>query len=366
MAKLRICIVFGTRPEIIKIAPIVNVAKKRGHQITLIHTGQHYSREMSKQILQDFGIKENLNLGCNDATRGIGVMITRIQEHLAEYSYDCVLAEGDTDSVLATAIACNKTKVTFGHVESGLRSFDRNMPEENNRVIADQISDYLFAPSEHSWKYLEEKSECRRDRVFMTGNTIMDALREVDEKARKSEVLVKNRLPENGYVLMTLHRAESVDQKERLGTILKSLGKVKQNIIFPIHPRTRKRISEFGLMNLIPSNLRLIDPLDYLDFLKLAMCSKFIITDSGGIQEECTHYRKPVVLLRENTERPEVLGTFVWIVGYDEEKLIKAVSEITEDYGNIIARLEKLESPYGDGHAAERIIDTLEKELAEE
>ncbi len=361
MKKLKICIVFGTRPEIIKVAPIVKEARKRNHLLTLVHTGQHYSPEMSMQILQDFGIRENINLGCNEDRREIGVMISKIQDHIEQNKYDCVLSEGDTDSVLATAIACNKSKIEFGHVEAGLRSFDRNMPEENNRVLADQISDYLFAPSEHSMKYLIEKSECRKDRVFLTGNTIIDTLIEVKQKITKSNALINLGLAKESYILMTLHRAETVDTKERLEAIIETIGEIKQKIIFPIHPRTRKRISEFGLTNIVPKNLKLINPLNYIDFINLSMNSKFIITDSGGIQEECTFYKKPVILLRENTERPEVLGTYVWMVGYNRDKIIQSISEITENYKNILKKIRKLESPYGDGHAAERIINILEK-----
>ncbi|MDD5171627.1 MAG: UDP-N-acetylglucosamine 2-epimerase (non-hydrolyzing) [Candidatus ainarchaeum sp.] len=357
---MRLLFVFGTRPEIIKIAPVVHAARKAGHECRLVHTGQHYSPEMSAEILADTGIKEDANLGCSEgsAVSRLATMLSGIENELKK-QYDCTLAEGDTDSVLAAALASHKHGTPFAHIEAGLRSFDRCMPEENNRVLTDQVSDFLFAPTKWSYDYLLRSSECRVDRVFLTGNTIMDAMETAMKKAAKSDVLSKNSLGREEYAVVTIHRAENVDKKERLAAILSSLEGIDRTIVFPMHPRTEKRIKEFGLGRQL-SNLKVIKPLGYIDFIALCMNASFIISDSGGIQEECTAYKKPVVLVRDNTERPEVLGTFVHLAGADKKKIQSAISFIQSNHDSIIAELKRIPSPYGDGKSGHRMVKILE------
>lgn len=247
----------------------------------------------------------------------------------------------------------------FGHVESGIRSFDREMTEEINRVLTDQISDLLFAPTNIAVENL--RTEGRNEGIYLTGNTIVEAATDNLQIAESSDILNKLDLKNEEYIVITAHRAENVDNKERLKNIINALYDIDENIIYPIHPRTIKQFDQFGLRKRIENikYLKLIDPLGYFDFLKLCAKSKLIITDSGGIQEECTIYKKPVIIIRDNTERPEILNIYGWLSGCNKNKILSLYNHIDKHYKELKKQMHKLKSPYGDGTASKKIIDIL-------
>ena len=356
---MKISIILGTRPEIIKMSPVIRECEKRKINYFILHTGQHYSYNMDKIFFKELelpGAKYNLNVGSGTHAEKTGKMLIGIEKVLLMEKPDVVLVQGDTDTVLAGALAASKLNIKIGHIEAGLRSYDKNMPEEINRVLTDHISDYLFAPTEKAKKNLLRES-MDLDKIFVTGNTIVDATYENLKIAKhKSEILNKLDLKEKEYFLVTSHRKENVDSKNRLEGILEGLKLICEeynfDIVFPIHPRTKKRINEFGLK--IDENIKVIEPLGYLDFLKLESDARLILTDSGGIQEETCILGVPSVTLRDNTERPETLevGSNV-LVGTIPERILDGVKLMLE-------RKNDWDNPFGDGKAAKRVIEILE------
>ncbi|HIQ38831.1 MAG TPA: UDP-N-acetylglucosamine 2-epimerase (non-hydrolyzing), partial [Methanothermococcus okinawensis] len=302
------------------------------------------------------GAKYNLNVGSGTHAEKTGKMLIGIEKVLLMEKPDVVLVQGDTDTVLAGALAASKLNIKIGHIEAGLRSYDKNMPEEINRVLTDHISDYLFAPTEKAKDNLLREG-IDLDKIFVTGNTIVDGIYQNLEIAKlKSKILNELDLKEREYFLVTTHRKENVDNKNRLEGILKGLELISKeydfDIVFPIHPRASKRIKEFGLK--VNDSIKVIEPLGYLDFLKLEAGARLILTDSGGIQEESCILRVPCVTLRDNTERPETLevGSNV-LVGTIPERILNGVKLMLERKNNWI-------NPFGDGKAAKRIIKILE------
>jgi len=356
---MKISIILGTRPEIIKMSPIIRECEKKGVDYFILHTGQHYSYNLDKVFFKELELPEakyNLDVGSGTHAEETGKMLIGIEKALLSEKPDIVLVEGDTNTVLAGALAASKLHLKVGHVEAGLRSYDRNMPEEINRILVDHVSDYLFTPTEKAKENLLREG-ISIDKIFVTGNTIVDAVYQNLEIARpKSRILNELELKEKEYLLVTTHREENVDNKKRLEGILKGLKSVCEGDdfagIFPIHPRTEKRIKEFGLQ--VPEAVRLIEPLGYLDFLKLEVNARLILTDSGGIQEEACILGVPCVTLRDNTERPETLevGSNV-LVGADAERVLKGAKFMLERKNNWI-------NPFGDGRAGKRIIKILE------
>lgn len=356
---MKIAIILGTRPEIIKMSPVIRECEKKEMDYFILHTGQHYSYNMDKIFFKELELPEvkyNLNVGSGTHAEKTGKMLISIEKVLLVEKPDIVLLEGDTDTVLAGALAASKLHINVGHVEAGLRSYDKNMPEEINRILTDHISDFLFAPTEKAKKNLLREG-IDLDKIFVTGNTIVDAIYQNLEIAKlKSEILNELELKEKEYFLVTTHRKENVDSKNRLEGILKGLELICKeynfDIIFPIHPRTEKRIKEFGLK--VNNNIKVIKPIGYLDFLKLESNARLILTDSGGIQEEACILRIPCVTLRDNTERPETLevGSNV-LVGADPERILNGI-ELMLESGNDWA------NPFGDGKAAKRILEILE------
>jgi UDP-N-acetylglucosamine 2-epimerase (non-hydrolysing) len=295
----------------------------------------------------------NLDTGSGPHGEQTGRMLAGIEKVLADDRPDVVLVQGDTNTVLAGALAASKMHIKTGHVEAGLRSFDRTMPEEINRVVADHISDYLFAPTENSKGYLLAEG-IPEEKISVTGNTVVDAVFQNLEISRQSrETLRDFGLEKGGYFLATVHRAENTDQRERLAAILEGFGQLygedRLPIIFPAHPRTVKMISEFGLK--IPKGTKVTDPAGYLDFLQLEDAARLILTDSGGLQEEACILGVPCVTLRDNTERPET---------------VEAGANVLAGPGNIVASVREMlgagggwKNPYGDGNAARFIIDGI-------
>jgi len=375
-----ISIILGTRPEIIKMSPVVRECEKQDLDYFILHTGQHYSYNLDKIFFQDLDLpapKYNLDVGSGSHAEETGKMLIGIEKILKEEKPDIVLVEGDTNTVLAGALAATKLHVKVGHVEAGLRSYDRTMPEEINRVLADHASDYLFAPTEKAKENLLREG-IEEDKIFVTGNTIVDAVYQNLEIARrKVNILNKLNLNSKDYFLVTAHRQENVDNKERLKGILEGLELVHDEfnlpIIYPIHPRTKKKIREFGLE--IPEEIRLIEPLGFLEFLQLEADAKLVLTDSGGVQEETCILKVPCVTLRDNTERPETLevGSNV-LAGTNQTRILDSVRVMLNKQAlgklnqqtfkksltkNAVHASSNWRNPFGEGEAGKRIIKIL-------
>ena len=354
---MKIAIVLGTRPEIIKMAPVIRALEKRRENYFILHTGQHYSYNLNKVFFEQLKLppsKYNLEVGSGSPGEQTAKILIGVEKVLQEENPGIVLVEGDTNSVLASALAAVKLHIKVGHVEAGLRSYDKNMPEEINRILADHCSDYLFAPTEKAKAILRGEG-IPEEKIFMTGNTIVDAVRQNLEIARGSANTTNTLdLKPKEYFLVTIHRQENVDNRARFTSILEGLGGVatefEMTVIYPIHPRSRKRMAEFDLQ---PKNLRLIEPLDFLGFLQLESNARLILTDSGGVQEEACILNVPCVTLRDNTERPETLevGSNI-LAGVLPDRILEYTKLMLSKENNWV-------NPFGDGKAGERIVEIL-------
>lgn len=359
-----IVIILGTRPEIIKMVPLIRVCEKKKINYQLIHTGQHYSYEMDKIFFRELELPEadyNLDVGSGTHGEQTAKILTGIEKILMDENYgreDVVLVEGDTNTVLAGALAAAKLHIKVGHVESGLRSYSREMPEEINRILTDHISDYLFAPTENAGKILLSEG-IEKEKIFVTGNTIVDSVCQNLELAKKKvDVFQKLGIEKENYFLVTAHRAENVDVVERLNGIIEGLNKIynkyKLPIIFPAHPRTIKMIEKFNVK--LNKNIRLIKPLGFLEFLQLEANAKLVLTDSGGVQEETCILKVPCVTLRDNTERPETIGVGSNILaGCSPDVIFNKVNLM-------INKNRNWNNPFGDGKSGERIIEIIKSE----
>ncbi len=354
---MKTVIVLGTRPEIIKMAPVIRELERRKAGFFILHTGQHYSYNLDQVFFEQLSLpqpKYNLEVGSGSHAEETGKMLMEIERVLLDEKPDIVLAEGDTNSVLATVLAAVKLHIKVGHIEAGLRSYDRRMPEEINRIIADHGADYLFAPTEKSRAILLGEG-IPEDKIFVTGNTIVDAVYQNLELARKNgDIIASLNLKPKEYCLVTLHRQENVDDRARLASILEGLDKVASEFhlpaVYPIHPRARKKMNEF---NLNPGNLILTEPVNFLDFLLLESDARLVLTDSGGVQEECCILGTPCVTLRDNTERPETLEAGANILaGATPEKILECARIM-------LGRKDSWPNPFGDGKAGERIITII-------
>ena len=354
---MKIATVLGTRPEIIKMAPIVRTLEREGIDHFILHTGQHYSYNMDRVFFEQLKLPEakyNLNVGSGTHAEQTGKMLIGIERVLMKERPNVVLVEGDTNTVLAGALAAVKLRIPVGHVEAGLRSFDWGMPEEVNRVLTDHMSNLLFAPTEDARKNLLREG-LPDDRIFVTGNTIVDAVHQnlklVDED---TDVLSKLGVDTGEYFLVTIHRQENVDNVNRFQGILEGLKLIHKHyelpIIYPIHPRAMKRMYEFKLN---PKGVTLIEPLDYLSFLKLEKEARVVLTDSGGVQEEACILRVPCVTLRDNTERPETLDVGANVLAGTKPK------SILEKVSIMLERPRNWANPFGNGKAGERIVKIL-------
>jgi UDP-N-acetylglucosamine 2-epimerase (non-hydrolysing) len=358
---MKLAIVFGTRPEIIKLSQIISLAEiNPSISPILIHTGQHYSSNMSDFFLDQLQLPKpdfNLEIGSGTQAYQVGMGLIKLEEIFLREKPDMVIAQGDTNAVFSAALAATNLHIPFSHVEAGIRSFDRKMPEEINRILSDQISEYCFAPTEIAVKNLINEG-ISNNKIYLTGNTIVEATNRNMDVAKRSDILDRLNLEMEEYIVVTAHRAENVDNKERLLSLIRIFEHITEPIVYPIHPRTLKNINNFGFLDRINSidNLNLIDPLGYLDFLKLCANSKLIISDSGGIQEEVTIYKKPILVIRDSTERPEILDKFGWLVGCDQRRTIERYEYIINNYAEIKKKLQNLDSPFGDGEASKTII----------
>ncbi len=354
----KICAIIGTRPEVIKMSPVVRAFEGRGVDYFVIHTGQHYSYNMDQVFFEQLELpdaKYNLDVGSGRHGEQTGRMLAGIEKILIAEKPDAVLVEGDTNTVLAGALAASKLGIRVGHVEAGLRSYDRKMPEEINRVVADHISDYLFAPTIQSRQILLGEG-ISDGKIFVTGNTVVDAVYQNLKivNGRDGARSTGHDLEPNGYFLVTAHRQENVDDAARFAGILRGLELVSREfslpVIYPIHPRARKMMDEFSLD---AEGVTFIEPLDYLSFLKLEADARLVLTDSGGVQEETCILKVPCVTLRDNTERPETaeVGANV-LVGANPEKILEGAR-------TMLGKSQDWENPFGDGRAGERIVEIM-------
>jgi UDP-N-acetylglucosamine 2-epimerase (non-hydrolysing) len=352
----KIALVLGTRPEIIKLSPVMRELDHRGQQYIVIHSNQHYSENMDKVFFEELALsRPQYNLGIGSAQHGnqTGRMLIEIEEVLLSEKPDVVLAQGDTNTVLAGILAASKLDIRCGHVEAGLRSYDRRMPEEKNRVLCDAIADDLFCPTEVQRAILEGEG-IPDEKIYVTGNTIVDAVQKNSTIAKESEVLERLGLEEGKFSLLTAHRASNVDFGDALRGLVRMVRHTAEATgfptVYPMHPRTRARIEKAGLEL---SDVIVVDPLGYRDFLKLEMSAHLIVTDSGGVQEEACILGVPCITLRENTERPETVDVGAnRLVGLDTDRFDEAYEELKAKEG-------RWDNPFGDGRASERILDII-------
>jgi len=356
------CFILGTRPEIIKLSPLIRVAQSRKLDFSIIHTNQHYTASMDEVFFRELELPAadvNLHIGSGDHSAQTGRMLIAIGDELARRKPDVVYVEGDTNTVLAGALAAAKQpEILVAHVEAGLRSYDRSMPEELNRIVTDHVSDLLFAPTKVQEKILHDE-HISHDKVFVTGNSIVDAVREhLVIAGDPHSALQRYGVKAHAFALLTMHRPANVDDPAMLTKMLGNLQRVAQDIpmLFPVHPRTKKAIDALDLPPL--QGITMIEPVGYLDMLRLMQQAQLILTDSGGIQEEACILKVPCITLRKNTERPETVdvGASV-LVGSDAKKLEHAVTHVA-------SLTPSWKNPFGDGYSAERMIDIATEHVA--
>jgi len=357
----RIAVVAGTRPEIIKMAPVIRALRRHDIPMTFVHCGQHYDYNMSQQFIEDLELPPpdyTLKSGAYSAGAQTARIMLGMDNLLRKIAPSAVLVEGDTNSVLAAALAANKQGIPVGHVEAGLRSFDLRMPEEHNRRLTDHLSDYLFAPTKRAEANLRKENVWGK--IFVTGNTVIDAVLQHMPLAEKKSGILK-KIHFGKFILATAHRAENVDDLAVLRNFMEAFEESPLPVVYPMHPRTQKRLRQNKMYKQIKTNrnVQVLPPLGYLDFLVLMRKSELIITDSGGIQEEATAplIRKPVLVIRLSTERPEAVEAgFARIIGTGKKEIssgIKAALSETKELPAI--------SPFGEGNSGEKIVEVIKE-----
>ena len=357
-----VILVMGARPNFMKIAPIHAELAQRGINQILLHTGQHYDENMSKVFFDDLGMpKPDIYLGIGSGSHAVQTakVMVEFEGVCNKYTPSMVVVVGDVNSTVACSLVCAKGMIPCAHVEAGLRSFDREMPEEINRLVTDAIADILMTPSPDGDQNLLNEG-IAQERIKRVGNIMIDSLFSSLEKSNSSTIHSDLGIDKGTYGLLTIHRPSNVDGKKAFTQIIDALEEImkKISLIFPIHPRTRARAVEFEIMDRLESmpNLSLTEPMGYLDFVALMAASKMVLTDSGGLQEETTALGIPCITLRENTERPITVseGTNT-IVGNSTEAITRAVDDILENGGKA-GRIPEL----WDGQTAKRIADIIE------
>ncbi|MGG3912720.1 non-hydrolyzing UDP-N-acetylglucosamine 2-epimerase [Rossellomorea vietnamensis] len=351
---MKIITIIGARPQFIKAAPVSRVLREHVEEL-IIHTGQHYDANMSDIFFEELNIpKPDFQLGIGSGSHGkqTGEMLSGIEEILLKEKPDYVLVYGDTNSTLAGSLAASKLHIPIIHIEAGLRSFNKKMPEEVNRILTDHISEYLFCPTDTAVENLQNENITTN--VINVGDVMYDAVLYNRELANeKSEIIQQLEIVDKDYHLITIHRAENTDDPERIKNILEALNEIDTLKVWPIHPRTKNVLKSMGYNLEDIHNLKVIEPVGYLDMLTLESQAKKIITDSGGVQKEAYFMRVPCVTVRDQTEWVETLQYDANILtGTDKQKILEAVAkETTPEYLNV----------FGDGHAAEKILDIINK-----
>jgi UDP-N-acetylglucosamine 2-epimerase (non-hydrolysing) len=361
----KILIVVGTRPNFIKVTRFKKVVAHFPElYIKFVHTGQHFDEKMSKVFFDQFDLRPDflLNIGAGTPNTQMANVMLGLERVCGEYQPDLLMVVGDVNSTFAAALTGNKMGIKVAHLESGLRSHDRTMPEEINRLLTDEISDFYFVTEQSGLDHLKAHGVADK-KVFFVGNTMIDSLVEFEPQVQESDILKQYNLTPQGYVLMTMHRPSNVDEKEGLETLIAIIKSITNNLklVFPIHPRTIAKLKQFGLWEQIEHLEGLIfsEPLDYFSFQKLTADCKFVVTDSGGIQEETTYRQIPCLTLRNNTERPSTvtIGSNV-LVPYtikDVEFYINQIMTGTFKKGAV--------PPLWDGKSTERILEVLKQVL---
>jgi UDP-GlcNAc3NAcA epimerase len=351
---MKIACVVGVRPEFIQVEPVINELK--GNDIILVHTGQHYDYEMSKIFFNELNIPEpdyHLGIGSESHGHQTGEMLKRIEDVFTKENPDCVLVFGDTNTTLAGALAASKLHIPLAHIEAGLRSFDRRMPEEINRVVVDHISNLLFAPTKTAISNLHNEGISKY--VYNVGDVMYDSLlQKIDLIRNNRDILDEFELDPQNYFVVTLHRSENTENIQNLKNILQAMSESNKQFIFPIHPRTKKFIDYYSLASLLneSDNIRIIKPLGYLNFLRILQGANKILTDSGGIQKQAFMLKIPCITLRENTEWVETVETG-WnvLVGTDKDKIKEMISGFKPKGEHT--------DLYGDGFASKKISEIL-------
>lgn len=354
---MKLAIVVGTRPEIIKLAPVIRACQARGVPFVVIHTGQHYSFELDGVFFEQLELPRpthNLNVGSGSHAFQISAIISGIDSVLDAERPDEVLVEGDTNSVLAAGLAANKLGLRVGHVEAGLRSYDRSMPEEVNRIVIDHLAEDLFAPTQHAREILLGEG-IEPARVHVTGNTAVDEVLHQRGRVDPEPVLATFGVQPSQYAVATVHRAENVGDDGRLRGIFDGLDRVASALDLPVlvalHPRTSQRLAELDIE--VTPGVRRLPPLGYHEFLALQSRAGLMLTDSGGLQEEACTLGVPCVTLRDNTERPESIEVGAnRLVGADPDRILEGATAMHRAPRTWV-------NPFGDGHAGERIVDLI-------
>lgn len=364
---IRIINIVGARPNFVKIAPLMDAFRAHSHiHPLLVHTGQHYDETMSDLFFRQLGIpRSDLNLGVGSSSHAAQTadIMRAFEPVVLREKPDAVVVVGDVNSTIACGLVAVKLDVKLAHVEAGLRNFDRTMPEEVNRVLTDTISDFLFCTEQSGVDNLKREA-VPENKIFLVGNVMIDTLMKHKAKADESKILEQLHLTKGRYAVLTLHRPANVDDEAVFGGILDALDDIQRDmpIVFPIHPRTRKNLDGSALGSRVKAmaGLRLMDPLGYLDFLRLMSDARLVLTDSGGIQEETTILKVPCLTLRENTERPVTVECGAnQVVGRDPARILAGYRTIVSG-----ARSEIRTPPLWDGHAAERIAEILLQRLS--
>ncbi|MBA7472573.1 UDP-2,3-diacetamido-2,3-dideoxy-D-glucuronate 2-epimerase [subsurface metagenome] len=329
---MKIASIVGARPQFIKCAPLSRELRKL-HQEIIIHTGQHYDYEMDKVFFKELQIPQpDYNLGVGSGTHGCqtGEMLKKIEEVLIQEKPDLVLVYGDTNSTLAGALSAAKLQIKVGHIEAGMRSFDKSMPEEVNRVLTDHCSAYLFCPTQTAVDNLKREGIVKD--VHLTGDVMVDALLNNKKIAERSQILDTLNLENKQYLVATVHRASNTDDRHNLESIVDAFCEVGEKIVFPLHPRTEKSLKKYGLYDRLIGKVKLTEPLGYLDFLQLLSRARRVLTDSGGIQKEAYILGVPCITLRDNTEWVETVENgWNMLVGVDKERIVKMAKEFEPD-----------------------------------
>ncbi len=357
-----LAIILGTRPEIIKTAPVILEAIKRGLPVSIIHTGQHYTAELDEIFFQELNLPKpiaHVHVGSHTPARQIGLMMQRLEEVLAELRPAMVLVQGDTNSVLAGALTAHKMGIPIAHLEAGLRSDDWSMPEEANRILADRLSTWLFCPTDLQRERLKQEG-IDHDKVQVVGNTVVDAAQHYSKIAyEKSDIAERLKINSRPYALLTMHRPSNVDEESRLRawmnaleTSARALGLM---IVFPIHPRTKQQL-EAKKIQLNEDVFIPTEPVGYLDLLRLQASAELVLTDSGGLQEEACILRVPCVTLRANTERPETLH-----VGANALHEHPEAASLEKTMKEAMGKIRNWQNPFGDGRTGQRVIEMLFK-----